>query len=134
MGGLLARGLAYLSNRPLDECARMSRGEQEEQFLGLLSRRPVVLILDGVERLLLAYHRLDAPHLTDEAVAAAPRACIDARDGAFLRALTRSTKSKILITTRLIPQDLQDKTRTADSGRAITGATRTERPGCVDAL
>ena len=61
MGGLLARGLAYLSERPLNECARMSRGEQEEQFLGLLSQRPVVLILDGVERLLLAYHRLDAP-------------------------------------------------------------------------
>jgi hypothetical protein len=109
MGGLLARGLAYLSGRSLEECARLSRGEQEEQFLGLLTWRPVALILDGVERLLLAYHRLDAAHLTDEVVSAAPRACIDPRDGTFLRALTRATPSKILITTRLIPQDLQDK-------------------------
>jgi tetratricopeptide (TPR) repeat protein len=124
MGGLLARGLAYLSGRPLDECARMSRGEQEEQFLGLLSQRPVALILDGVERLLLAYHRLDAPHLTDEAVAAAPRSCIDPRDGTLLRALTSATTSKVLITTRLTPQDLQDK-----AGQLLQGVRRIELSG-----
>lgn len=112
IGTFLARALAYLTERPEAECATLPRPQQEEQVLALLAQRPVVLALDGLERLLVAYHRLDAPQLADaavEAVEAQPRACTDPRDGAFLRALTRCAASKVLITSRLIPTDLQDR-------------------------
>ncbi len=67
-------------------------------------------MLDGIERLLLAYRRLDAAHLTDEAVGKdrTPRSCSDPRDGAFLRRLSLCERSKILISSRLVPQELHD--------------------------
>jgi hypothetical protein len=109
MGAFLTRGLAYLTQRPEEDCAHLSRPQREEQLLALLTQRPIVLVLDGLERLLVAYHRMDAAHLTDIAVEAQPRACTDPRDGAFLRTLTRCTASKILVTSRLVPADLQDR-------------------------
>lgn len=109
MGTFLARALAYLSERSEEDCARLSRPQQEEQLLTLLAQRKVVLVLDGLERLLVAYHRMDASRLADAAVEAQPRGCTDPRDGAFLRALTRCAASKILITSRLVPTDLQDR-------------------------
>ncbi len=77
----------------------------------LLETRRVLLVLDGLERLLLAYRRLDAAQIADEAVSLdrTPRACSDPRDGAFLRRLTLCERSKILISSRLIPQELQDR-------------------------
>ncbi|HEY1389165.1 MAG TPA: DUF4062 domain-containing protein [Ktedonobacterales bacterium] len=124
MSGFLAWMLAYLTGRPLDDCARLPRDIQETELLAILTERRVLLVLDGVERLLLAYHKLDAPHLTDEQVREAPRACIDPRDGTLLRKLTRATSTKILLTTRLIPQDLQDRT-----GQLLQGVRLLELPG-----
>ncbi len=113
MGAFLTRILAYLTDRPEAACVQLSRPQQEEQVLAVLAQRQVVLVLDGLERLLVAYHRMDAAQLADTAAEAAveaqPRACTDPRDGAFLRALTRCTASKILITSRLLPTDLQDR-------------------------
>lgn len=112
MGSFLAHALAYLTQRPLDECSALLRSEQEEQLLAVLGQRRVALVLDGVERLLAAYHRHDAAQLTDAQVNEAPRACVDPRDGTLLRMLTQVGQSKVLLTTRLIPQDLQDRSNT----------------------
>ncbi len=75
-----------------------------------MSKR-VLLVFDGLERLLLAYRRLDAAQIADEAISLdrTPRACSDPRDGAFLRRLTLCERSKVLISSRLIPQELQDR-------------------------
>lgn len=116
MGTFLVRTLAYLTERPEAECAKISRPQQEEQVLALLAQRPIVIVIDGLERLLVAYHRMDAAQLTDAAVESQSRACTDPRDGAFLRALTRCVSSKVLMSSRLIPTDLQDR-----SGQLLQG-------------
>jgi hypothetical protein len=116
VGKFLAHTLAYLTHRSVDACANLSRPTQEEQLLTALRMRPFLLILDGLERLLLAYRRQDAARLSDAQVEHEPRSCIDPRDGALLRALSQSGPSKVLITTRLIPQDLQDR-----SGQLLHG-------------
>jgi hypothetical protein len=90
----------------------------------VLRTRPVVLVLDGVERLLLAYHRHDASQLADAVVQEVPRRCTDPRDGTLLRALSHGGSSKVLITTRLLPQDLQTRT-----GQLLPGVRHLPLPG-----
>jgi hypothetical protein len=107
VGTFLSHTLAYLTERSVDACAKLPRDIQEAQLLTLLRTKPVMLVLDGVERLLLAYHRQDAAHLADAVVQEESRRCIDPRDGTLLRQLSQSGPSKVLITSRLIPQDLQ---------------------------
>jgi hypothetical protein len=107
VGKFLAHTLAYLTKRSVDICGKLPRNVQEEQLLTALRTQPVVLVLDGVERLLLAYHRHDAAQLADAVVEAEPRRCTDPRDGTLLRAMSQGGPTKVLITTRLIPQDLQ---------------------------
>jgi hypothetical protein len=124
VGKFLSHTLAYLTNRSVDACAKLPRPTQEEQLLTTLRTRPFLLVLDGVERLLLAYHRQDAARLSDAQVEHEPRSCIDPRDGALLRALSQSGPSKVLITTRLIPQDLQDR-----SGQLVHGVRHLPLPG-----
>jgi hypothetical protein len=124
VGKFLAHTLAYLTNRSVDACAALPRATQEEQLLTVLRTRPILLILDGVERLLLAYHRQDAARLSDAQVEHEPRSCIDPRDGTLLRALSQSGPSKALMTTRLIPQDLQDR-----SGQLLHGVRHLPLPG-----
>ncbi|HEY7021026.1 MAG TPA: DUF4062 domain-containing protein [Ktedonobacterales bacterium] len=124
VGKFLAHTLAYLTERSVDACGKLPRPTQEEQLLTALRTRPILLILDGVERLLLAYHRQDASRLSDAQVEHEPRSCIDPRDGTLLRALSQSGPSKILITSRLIPQDLQDR-----SGQLLHGVRHLPLPG-----
>jgi tetratricopeptide (TPR) repeat protein len=110
VGKFLAHTLAYLTNRSVDACAKLSRNIQEEQLLTVLRTKPVILVLDGVERLLLAYHRHDAAHLADAVIQEESRRCTDPRDGTLLRALSQGGPAKVLITSRLVPQDLQTRT------------------------
>ena len=124
VGKFLAHTLAYLTNRPVEACAKLPRNIQEEQLLTVLRTKPVVLVLDGVERLLLAYHRHDAAHLADAVVEEEPRRCTDPRDGTLLRALSQGGPSKVLITTRLIPQDLQTR-----AGQLLAGVRHVALPG-----
>lgn len=91
-------------------------------------------MLDGLERILLAYSRMDAAHLADAdlddqtanvlaRVNGLPddiketylekhrlRLCSDPRAGRFLKRLTRVRESRILISTRLYPAELQTNT------------------------
>jgi hypothetical protein len=124
VGKFLAHTLAYLTNRSVDACAKLPRSTQEEQLLTALRTKPILLILDGLERLLLAYRRQDAARLSDAQVEHEPRSCIDPRDGTLLRQLSQSGPSKVLITTRLIPQDLQDR-----SGQLLHGVRHLALPG-----
>lgn len=128
----VTRALAYVSRRPLDEVKQLPVPEQEDLLLRHLDREPFLIVLDGLERILTAYARLDAAYLRDEGaldeatanrvagvlglpesagqsfvgkhklrMTAAPRA------GRFLRKLSRVRASRILISTRLYPADLQ---------------------------
>jgi tetratricopeptide (TPR) repeat protein len=138
----VARTLAYVSGRTLDQVKEMRAAEREEELLAALDQKPYLIVLDGLERLLLAYARPDAAYLADDdldtrtanTVANAwglpPSAAVsftgqsrlritaDPRAGAFLRRLTTVRASRVLATSRLYPADLQTVTGTSIQGAA----------------
>ncbi|MDQ3746029.1 MAG: DUF4062 domain-containing protein, partial [Acidobacteriota bacterium] len=127
----VTRALAYVTRRPLAEVQQTPAPERETQLLAALEREPHLLVLDGLERVLIAYARMDAAHLSDDdydkrtanfvakayglpASAAQSftgehrlRKTADPRAGSFLRKLSNVRASRILVSTRLYPADLQ---------------------------
>ncbi len=152
----LIRALAYVSRQSEEAVRKLPYPDREAQLLRILDQQPFLICLDGLERILLAYARIDAAQLPDDdlddqtahhlgsaAVPAAPfgvppngserdrtapsavppgasssthppaaakhrlRLTADHRGGQFLKRLTRVKSSRILISTRLYPADLQ---------------------------
>ena len=60
------RALAYAARLPEAEVRQMPVQEREDQLWQVLDQRPFLLVLDGLERILLAYARMDAAHLPDD--------------------------------------------------------------------
>jgi tetratricopeptide (TPR) repeat protein len=130
----VTRALAYVTRRELDEVHKIPAPERERQLLTALDREPYLVALDGLERILIAYARMDAAHLSDDAydrqtgsittdsiglpgsVAQSItgehrlRKTADPRAGAFLRKLRGVRATRIIISTRLYPADLQTVT------------------------
>ncbi len=130
----ITRALAYVTRRALDEVQKIPAPEREAQLLAVLDREPFLIVLDGLERMLIAYARMDAAHLSDDdcdkqtanfvanayglpASAAQSftgehrlRKIADPRVGAFLRKLAHVQSTRILVSTRLYPADLQTGT------------------------
>jgi tetratricopeptide (TPR) repeat protein len=131
---LIIRALAYTAGMSVTEVREMSAHDREDQLLQLLDQKPFLLVLDGLERILLPYSRAEAARptdddleektankiarsliLTDEVKEAYVekhhlRRCADPRAGRFLRLLTQVHKSRVLISTRLYPAELQTNT------------------------
>ena len=102
--------VAYASGGEVDPASIPSTYDGCQMLLTLLGRKRILLVLDGLERILNAYTRLDAPYQGDE-VKEDPeqkfRACTDPHAAAFLKALCSTPHaSRILITSRLFPRDL----------------------------
>lgn len=130
----VTRALAYTTRRPLAEVQQIPAPDRETQLLHALDREPFLLVLDGLERILIAYARMDAAHLSDDdydrqtanfvanAYGLPPSAAqsftgehrlrktADPRAGSFLRKLSNVRASRILVSTRLYPADLQTVT------------------------
>lgn len=132
MADFCRRALAYMTRRPLEELKKMRTPELAEDLLAQLHARPWLLILDGLERVLVAYHRIDAAEVPDEEANAPtdkvlnrdPCDTIRDEDGDLLRALAGAKPSKILVTSRLTPHVLLNP-----SGQPIQGARRITLPG-----
>jgi hypothetical protein len=62
----VTRALAYVMRRPLAEVEQLSAPDRESQLLLTLDREPFLVVLDGLERLLIAYARMDAAYLSDD--------------------------------------------------------------------
>jgi tetratricopeptide (TPR) repeat protein len=127
----ITRALAYVTRRPRKEVEKIPPPERESQLLAALDLEPFLIVLDGLERILIAYARMDAAHLSDDdldqqtanRVAGAIglpesaaqsfigqhrlRKTADPRAGGFLRKLASVHVSRILVSTRLYPADLQ---------------------------
>jgi hypothetical protein len=58
--------LAYMTQQPLEEFEKKSTAEMRVVLLLSFMRKPWLLILDGLERVLVAYHRIDAAEVRDE--------------------------------------------------------------------
>ncbi|HJQ25665.1 MAG TPA: DUF4062 domain-containing protein [Blastocatellia bacterium] len=131
----IIRALAYVTGRAREDIQKNTQsGEREEMLLAVLDREPFLFVLDGLERILIAYARMDANRLADDdldqqtanvvagimglpASAAQSftgqhllRKTADPRASNFLRKLARIRASRILVSTRLYPADLQTVT------------------------
>jgi hypothetical protein len=101
--------LSYISGRPSREIRRLSRADLATEVLNELRSRPYLVILDGFERLLLAYHRVDPTKVRDEEVEEDQRSLIEASTNDAVRMLAAAEPSKILISTRLMPRVLEGR-------------------------
>ncbi|HEV2961195.1 MAG TPA: DUF4062 domain-containing protein [Candidatus Angelobacter sp.] len=125
------RALVYVGHRPWHEVEKMQPLERELELRAALDQKPFLIVLDGLERILIAYAHMDASRLSDDDLdeksanivarsmdlpATASESFIgrhslrktaDPRAGAFLRKLCSVRASRILISTRLYPADLQ---------------------------
>lgn len=125
------RALAYMTGRSLKEFAKKKQLELSELLLRQLRARPWLLVLDGLERVLVAYHRADAAQLADEQAGFSdeianrdPCAAIRPLDDDLLRALTAAAPSKVLVTSRLLPQVLVNR-----SNQPLPGVRHERLPG-----
>ncbi len=101
--------LAYLTKQTPSSIIG-SYQQNAEQLILELQERPSVLILDGLERILVAYHRWDKAQQRDDEIDNTLRLCTNPTDERILRSLIRASPSKIVITSRLIPSIFQDVT------------------------
>ena len=129
----VVKSLAYARNLPVRDVQLLSHSKREEELFGIFNKESFVVVLDGIERLLTGYAGFDAPYLDDsesrkpEAFTAAGkhvgsdltefanRQTIDPRAGSFLRKLCQATRSRFLLTSRLLPADLEQPNGEADS-------------------
>jgi tetratricopeptide (TPR) repeat protein len=106
----LDEALTYASGGTVDSRAIPSIRERMQALYNLLCQRRFLLVLDGVERILRAYARLDAAYRGDEFEKDERgdfRSCTDPNAGLFLQWLVSGVvKSKVLLTSRLFPREL----------------------------
>jgi tetratricopeptide (TPR) repeat protein len=119
--------LAYVTARPLDEVRRLDRTELAAQVFASLRSRPYLLVLDGFERLLAAYHRFDPSKLRDDEVEPAKRSLIEPYAEEVVRTLLTAGPSNVLISTRLMPEVLEGR-----FGQRIPGVRHLRLPGLTD--
>jgi hypothetical protein len=127
----LIRALCYVGGETEPAVRALPGHEHEARLLQHLNEKPYLLVVDGLERILIAYHRMDTSYLRDDeideqtanrvagavglpAVAAQSfvgqhrlRQTTDPRADAFLQRLAQVRKSRLLITSRLYPAALQ---------------------------
>ncbi len=117
MADFCRRALAYMTGQPLRSFRKKRQPELTRLLLRQLQQRPWLVVLDGLERVLVAYHRYDAAQIADEQAGRTdeighrdPSAAIRPQDDELLRSLVVATPSKVLITSRLVPQALLNRT------------------------
>ena len=116
MEEFLRYSLAYVKGVTPESLLNRSYGQLSYELFNILDREDFLIVMDGFERVLIAYHRYDKAHLRDEQVSDSPSAdealrnycdCTDPRDEEFIRALVNLHASKVLITSRLFPTALE---------------------------
>jgi tetratricopeptide (TPR) repeat protein len=119
--------LAYSSGRSLSEVGSLARTDLAQRALAVLRESPFLLILDGFERLLAAYHRFDPSKMLDHEVEATQRSLIEPFADEVIRSLTAVGPSKVLISSRLMPEALEGR-----FGWRLPGVSHLRLPGLTD--
>lgn len=128
------RALAYISGRPLKNFQGIKTPELAERLLYYLQERPWLFVLDGLERVLVAYHRIDAAEVpdeevnipTDKIVNRDPCSAIRPEDDDLLRAFASAAPSKLLMSSRLVPRALLNR-----ANKAIPSVLPINLPGLL---
>ncbi|MFC5002757.1 hypothetical protein ACFPIJ_33635 [Dactylosporangium cerinum] len=131
MADFCRHALAYVNEDKPEHYAELNQAELTRLVLLCLRARPWLMVLDGLERVLVAYNRFDSAQLADEeagrqdAIASRdPCAAIRPADDELLRRLAAAQPSRILVTSRLVPRVLLNT-----SGQPIPGVRRHLLPG-----
>lgn len=112
----LRRLLRFAGQVADEQLAQLSRQEVEAKLLETLEQRAFLVVVDGLERLMNGYAVTFERAVDPESVRGGKRASeltaydrqlADLRDAAFLRRLARAMASRVLITSRLRPADLE---------------------------
>ncbi|HEY0171635.1 MAG TPA: TIR domain-containing protein [Pyrinomonadaceae bacterium] len=104
--------LRYVGGRPIDPEQFPTTYDRAQELRRLLQTRRVLFVLDGFERQLRAYAGLDAAYRPDHAADPSrdARSCVDPTASRLLRDIAAgATRAKLLLTTRLMPSDLEDR-------------------------
>jgi hypothetical protein len=126
MAEFVRHALAYITGQDPDALARETSHYQRcQELLTELKRRPYLLVLDGFERVLTAYHRWDKAHQRDDKIDLGLRECVEPRDGELLLQLLHGSPSKVILSTRLLPSILEDRA----SARPILGVAHLKLNG-----
>ena len=111
MAEFVRHALAYITGQNPDALSKESSHYQRcQELLTELKLRPFLLVLDGFERVLTAYHRWDKAQQRDDKIEAELRECVEPRDGELLQQLLHGSPSKVILSTRLFPSILEDRT------------------------
>jgi tetratricopeptide (TPR) repeat protein len=111
LGRFLDKAIAYASGGKVDAKQISSDRERVDVLANLLRQSRFLFVLDGFERVLRAYARMDAAYRGDEVDDREHnyRACADPNIGIFLRCLASGgALTKTLITSRLFPRELDE--------------------------
>jgi Domain of unknown function (DUF4062) len=105
--------LAYMTQQPPEALRKWPEEKITDELLFELQGQPWLLVLDGLERVLAAYHRSDAAQARDDNIegytgfeGSKPADCIRPADDDLLRRLAASGPSRLLMTSRLMPHAL----------------------------
>ena len=104
--------LKYVSGHEIDAARLPTTYDRAQELRKELQTKRVLFVLDGFERQLRAYARLDAAYQRDDATdpSREARTCVDPIAARLLRDLAaRTTCAKVLITSRLTASDLEDR-------------------------
>jgi hypothetical protein len=113
MNDFCVHALAYIDRRPPRDYRGRKTSDLENYLVKRLREAPWLLVLDGLERVLVAYHRFDKAQLRDDEAVDDPKRfnrdpfqCIQPADDRLLCMLATAVPSKILVSTRNVPSCL----------------------------
>jgi tetratricopeptide (TPR) repeat protein len=124
MSDFCRRAMAYMTGQPFKSFEGMRTAQLRRDLVAELHKRPWLIVLDGLERVLVAYHSLYAAEMldeeadmpTDKIAERNPRTAIQPEDDELLHSLAGAAPSKILISSRLIPKVLLNTANQAIPG------------------
>jgi hypothetical protein len=112
--------LAYLRHAPPKTFRGRRTLDLGDELRRELDARPFLLILDGLERVLVAYNRAGKEHMSDDEAAVArddmgldrePHDCFRPEDDDVLAMLAQASQGKLLASSRLTPTALTNAAR-----------------------
>jgi tetratricopeptide (TPR) repeat protein len=112
--------LAYIRHLPPKTFRSLRTLDLGDELRRALDARPWLLILDGLERVLVAYNRAGKEHMTDEEAVVVrddmgldrePRDCFRPEDDDVLAMLAQAGRGKLLASSRLPPTALTNAAR-----------------------
>ena len=119
MAQFCREALAYMTGEPMEALRKLKILDLGDKLIEELTERPWLVVMDGLERVLVAYHRFNAHQLRDDEVEGAedriakrdPCAAIDTEDDELLRRLANAAPSKLVASSRLMPLALLNRSR-----------------------